>query len=199
VDAGVVVEEADAVPIGEKRAEGFALAEAEFEGEEAVGRERGLGCGDEAAVDVEAVFAGEERGVRLVGDDLGLQGGGVGEGDVGWVRDDDVEGCAGVELRCGEEIREKEMDAVAEVKALGVVARDVECRGGDVGCGDVGGGEVGGEGEGEGSGAGADVEDAWGGAVRVCADLCVDPGEDGFDEELGFGAGDEGVAGDAQG
>jgi hypothetical protein len=51
-----------------------------------------VGFGDEAAVDVEAVGSGEEGGVRLVIADLGLQGWGVGGGDVGWVRDEDVEG-----------------------------------------------------------------------------------------------------------
>jgi len=46
--------------------------------------------------------------------------------------------------------------------------------------------------EGDGSGAGADVENA----ERLW--FVFGPGEDGFDEELGFGAGDEGVSGDMQ-
>ena len=57
-----VVDEADVVPVGEEGGDGVALAVADFEGEQAVGFERGVGLGDEAAVDVEAVGAGEEGG-----------------------------------------------------------------------------------------------------------------------------------------
>ena len=54
---------------------------------------RGLvGLGDEAAVDVEAGFAGEERGGGLVVADLGVEGGAIGLGDVGRVADNGVEG-----------------------------------------------------------------------------------------------------------
>jgi hypothetical protein len=193
-DVGVVVEEAQIVPGGEECAQGLALIEAEFEGEQAAGAERDEGLGDEAAVDVEACGAGEKGDVGFVVDDLGLHGGGVGEGDVGGVGDDDVEGRVGVEF--AEQIGLYEVDAVGEVESFGVVARYGESGGGDVGCGDAGGGEMRGEGEGYGSGAGADVEYAERGR---CGWLRGDGVEDGFDEELGFGAGDEGVGGDAEG
>jgi hypothetical protein len=130
--------------------------------------------------------------------DLGLEGGGFVDGDVGRVGDDDVEGRGGFELRRGEQVGGEKVDAMAEVEATGVVLRDGEGGGGEVGGGDVGGGEMGGEREGDGSGAGADVEDAEGDASRGEVRAAVDPLEDGFDEELGFGAGDEGVTGDAE-
>ncbi len=93
----------------------------------------------------------------------------------------------------------EERDAIGEAEARGVVPGDGECRGVEVGGGEAGGGEVGGEGERDGARAGADVEDVglavgWAGGGLGC-----DPVEDGFDEELGFGAGDEGVAGDTEG
>ena len=50
-----VVDEGDVVPVDEQSCEGLPLAVADFEGEEAVGFEGGVGLGDEAAVDVEAV------------------------------------------------------------------------------------------------------------------------------------------------
>ena len=86
-----VVEEAEGVPIGEEGGEGVALVVTEFEGEEAVGFERGAGLGDEAAVDVEAIGAGKESGGGFVVADLGVQGRAVGGGDVGWVGDNGVE------------------------------------------------------------------------------------------------------------
>ena len=76
----------------EEGADGFALAVADFEGEEAAGGEGGVGLGDEAGVDVEAGGAGEERGGGFVVADLGVEGFAVGGGDVGWVADDGVEG-----------------------------------------------------------------------------------------------------------
>lgn len=136
--------------------------------------------------------------MRLVVHDLGLQGGGFVDGDVGGVGDDDVKGCGDLELWGFEQVGGEKVDAVAEVEAAGVVLRDGEGGGGEVGGGDVGGGEMGGEREGDGSGAGADIEDAEGGAGRGEMRAAADPMEDGFDEELGFGAGDEGVAGDAE-
>ena len=86
-----VVDEAEGVPVGEEGGDGVALVVAEFEGEEAVGFERGAGLGDEAAVDVEAVGAGKEGGGGFVVADLGVEGGAVGGGDVGRVGDDRVE------------------------------------------------------------------------------------------------------------
>ncbi len=94
-DAGVVVEEADVVPGGEEFGEGVALAEAELECEQAVFAQGVVRGGDEAAVDVEAVGAGEESGVGLVVDDFALHGGGVACGDVGRVGDDGVKGFGG--------------------------------------------------------------------------------------------------------
>jgi hypothetical protein len=83
---------------------------------------------------------------------------------------------------------------VGEAQACGVVLGDGEGGGVEVGGRDAGGGEIGGECESDGSGAGTDVEDA--GMAKGGA--CGDPVEDGFDELLGFGAGDEGVTGDAE-
>ncbi len=56
-----------------------------------------MGGGQEAAVDVEALGAGEESSVGFVLEDLVGQGGGFVEGDVWGVRDDDVEGGEGLE------------------------------------------------------------------------------------------------------
>ena len=178
----------------EEVAEVVELAEAELEGEQAVGSEGFVGGGDEAAVDVEAGGAGEEGGVGFVLEDLLGHGGGFVEGDVGRVGDDDVEGWGGFELGCVEEIGLEEDDAVAEGEAAGVVLGDGERGGVEVGGGDEGVGEMGGESEGDGSGAGADVEDAGSGEGGTGGD----PVEDGFDEELGLGARDEGVGGDAE-
>ena len=77
----------------EEGLEGVELAEAEFEGEEAAGLEGDVGGGKEAAVDVEAVRAGEEGRVGFVLENLVGQGGGFVEGDVRGVGDDNVEGC----------------------------------------------------------------------------------------------------------
>ena len=68
------------------------LVVADFEGEEA-GWFESIAClWDEAAIDVEAGFAGEERGLGFVVADLGMEGVAVGFWDVGWVADDGVEG-----------------------------------------------------------------------------------------------------------
>ena len=71
-----------------------------------------MGFGEEAAVDVEALGAGEEGGVGFVLEDLVGHGGGFVEGDVGWVGDDDVEGGEGLNQGSGEEIGLEEGDAV---------------------------------------------------------------------------------------
>jgi len=153
-----------------------------------------VGGGEEAAEDIEALSAGEEGGVRFVLEDLVGHGGGFVEGDVRRVGDDDVEGCERLDYGRGEEIGLEEGDSVGEAEVGGVLLGDGEGRGVEVGGGQAGGGEVGGECERDGAGAGADVEDvgvaqSWAGG---------DPVENGFDEELGFGAGDEGVAGDPE-
>ncbi len=84
-DALEVWEELDGVPGGKERGEGVALAEAEFQGEEACGLEQGVGLRDEAGVEFEAGGAGEEGLRGLVVADLGVERGGVGSGNVGWV------------------------------------------------------------------------------------------------------------------
>jgi len=71
-----------------------------------------VGCGEEAAVDVEALGAGEEGGVGLVLEDLVGHGGGFVEGDVGRIGDDDVEGGEGLNQGSGEEIGLEKGDAV---------------------------------------------------------------------------------------
>ena len=152
-----------------------------------------MGCGEEAAVDVEALRAGEEGGVGFVLEDFVGHGGGFVEGDVGRVGDDDVEGCEGLDQGSGEQVGLDEGDAVDEVVAGGVLLGDGEGRGVEVGGGDAGGGKLGGECERDGAGAGADVEH-----VGVAEVAGGDPAENGFDEEFGLGAGDEGVGGDAE-
>src|ERR1700730_349582 len=73
-----IVDKRQVVPRLEQRRDGVLLVVAEFEGEETVWLEGVVGLGDEAAVDVEAGFAGEERGGGLVDADLGVEGGAVG-------------------------------------------------------------------------------------------------------------------------
>ena len=122
------------------------MAVANFEGQEAVGAEGGAGCGDEAAVDFEAVGAGEEGGVGFVGDDFALHGGGVAEGDVGRVGDDGVEAEAGCDLvgEAGEEVALDELDAAGNAVRGGVLAGDGQGFGGGVRGEKAGAGEVGG-------------------------------------------------------
>ncbi len=167
------------------------MAKADFEGEQTVFTEAGLRARDEAAVDVQAVGPGEESGVRLVFEDFALECWGVGERNVGRVRDDGVEiPLAGVE--CREKIAFEEADAAAEAEAESVISGDLEgCRG-DVGGDDLRRGLIGGERDGDGSGAGADVEQAKG------LELRLGPGEHGFDEVLGLRARDEDGGGDAE-
>ena len=140
------------MPAGKEVGEGFALAEADLEGEKAAEAESCVGSGDEAAVDVEAVLTGEEGGVGFVGEDFGLQGGGVGEGYVRGVGDDGVV----VGIGGWEEIGVEEVD-VGEVVSGGVFAGEVEGGFRYVGGDDLGGGKVGCEGYGDGAGACADV------------------------------------------
>jgi hypothetical protein len=120
----------------EEGAEGFVLAEAELEGEEAAGAESWVwwvakGLGDEAAVDVEAGGAGEEGGVGLVVTDFGVEGRGVGEGNVGRVGDDGIEGHRLVG-KCAEKIAMQEGDAVDDAVGEGVFVSDGQGRCRDV-------------------------------------------------------------------
>lgn len=57
-----VVDEAEVSPICEQRGDSVTLAVADLERKEAVGRERGAGLRDEAAIDVQAIGACEESG-----------------------------------------------------------------------------------------------------------------------------------------
>jgi hypothetical protein len=103
------------------------------------------------------------------------------------------------------------VDAVGEVVAGGVGGADGEGGGGDVGSSDVSVGEMVGESDGDGPGAGADVEDMEGlGLGRrlgrrqkqvppLRCGMTTKFHEDSFDEELGFGAGDEDGGGDVEG
>jgi hypothetical protein len=205
-DVGVVVQEADIAPgvvaIFEQRVQGVALAEAELQGKQTVRCQSGVGRGDQTAIDGKTVVPGEERGVGLVVADFRGEGGGVGEGDVGWVAGDEVEGQGignreqGIGLRCregGEQVGLYERDAVGEVEGCGVFAGNVEGGGGDVDGRDFRGGQMRGERERDGARAGANVENA------QCVGLCGGPGDGGFDEVFGFGARDEGVWRDAEG
>jgi hypothetical protein len=87
-----IIDKRKVVPRLEQRGDGVLLIVADFEGEEAVWFEGVVGLGNEAAVDVEAGFAGEECGGRLVVADLGMESGALGLGDVRRVADDGVEG-----------------------------------------------------------------------------------------------------------
>lgn len=90
-----VVDEADGLPVGEEGGDLVALTLADFECQQAVGFERGVGLGDEAAIDFQSVGAGEERGGGFVIADLRMERVAVRGGDVGWVGDDCVERLAG--------------------------------------------------------------------------------------------------------
>ncbi len=178
------------MPAAEEFAQGMALAESELQRKQAVGAERGVRLRDKAAVDFEAVGSGEERGGWFVVADFEGERGRVGEWDVGWVGDEDVEG-----LGCWdfvEQVGLHEGDAVGEVVVRGVGAGNFECGEGDVAGCDLGVGKVRGECECDGSGSGTDIEYA-----NLCW-LRAGEVEDGFDEEFGLGAWDECVAGDAE-
>jgi hypothetical protein len=186
----------EASPVGEQGGDGLALALADFEGEEAGGFERGTRLGDEAAIDVEAVDAGEECGGRFVVTDLGVEGVAVGGGDVGWVGDDGVEGGIAGRERF-EQVGGDESDAAGEVVADGVRGGNFERGGRDIDRRDAGIGQVVGECDGDGTGTGADVEDV----ERRCGIefFLLHFGQDGFDEVFGFGARDENGRRDVQG
>src|ERR1039458_1373258 len=77
-----VVEEAELVPVGQERGDGFAPVVADLKGEQAVGLERGARLGDEAAVEVEAVRTGEERCGGFMVAHLGMEGVAVGGGNI---------------------------------------------------------------------------------------------------------------------
>ena len=74
---------------------GWLLAVADFECDEAAGGESGEGLRDEATVDFEAVIAGEEGEGWFVIADFDGEGIAIGGGDVGRIGDDEVELLAG--------------------------------------------------------------------------------------------------------
>ena len=123
-----IVDEAEVAPAGEKIGHGVALVVADLEGEQAVGFECGVGLRDEAAVDVEAGWAGVQRGFGLVVADLGMQGFAVGGGDVGRVGDDGVPShfLRGDSFKAVHQIGLDEADAGGEVVARGVGGGDFE-------------------------------------------------------------------------
>ena len=81
--------------VGEESVDGWLLAVADFERDEAAGGESGEGLRDEAAVDFEAVVAGEEGEGWFVIADFDGEGIAIGGGDVGRIGDDEVELLAG--------------------------------------------------------------------------------------------------------
>lgn len=83
------------VPACEEFDDRHVLGMAYLQRDKSFGEEGGVGLGDEAAVEVEAVGACEEGGGGLVVADLGVEGGAVGVWDVGGVADDGVEGGGG--------------------------------------------------------------------------------------------------------
>src|ERR1700677_2632861 len=101
----------------EEHRDGLALTVANLNGEKTVWFQRAVSVGDEAAVEVETVGAGEEGGCWLVVSDLGVKAGAVAIGDVGRVADDGVEaggtfGVGFVRAQGREEVGLEKMDTV---------------------------------------------------------------------------------------
>lgn len=138
-------------------------------------------------VDFEAAGSGVERTGGFEVADLGLEDFCV--GNVGRVGNDDIEGFAG---DGGEQVRFNEADPVGDIVAGGVLAGNGQCESGDVEGGNCCSFEFTCQCDGDGSGAGPDVGDVERGVER-------DALEQGFDEVLGLGAGDEDVGRDAEG
>ncbi len=104
--------------------QGVALAKAELEREQAVGFERAVGSGDKATVEIEAVGTGEERSGWFVVADFRGECWRVGEWDVRWVRDENVEERVCGDLR--EQVGLDEGDALREVVLRGILFSDLE-------------------------------------------------------------------------
>lgn len=129
-----VVDEAEGIPAAEQRGDSVTLAMTDLERKQASGFERDARLGDEAAIDLEAVRTGKERGGGFEVANLGVQSGAVGGGDVGRIGDDGVPpqraktprrgprsvegGFAGCE--CVEQVGFDEADAAGEVVAGGI-------------------------------------------------------------------------------
>ena len=86
-----VIDKRDLLPAFEQRCDGFALAVADLEREEAVRFQRAVGLRNKATIEVETIWAGEECDCRLVIADLRVEGGAIGIRDIGRVADDSVE------------------------------------------------------------------------------------------------------------
>jgi hypothetical protein len=186
INAGEIRPDFDVLPVMglEDFGDDGGLVLAEFEDELGVWVEEGEAGVDEAADDVEAVWAAVE-GEEGIAADFAAEGGDFGTGDVGEVGDDEVEGAGDF----FEEVAADEA-GVGEREAGGVEAGEVESVFGDVSEDDFGAGFGPGVGEIEANAAAAagHVEDTGGGCGTV--------GEF-FAEVFGFGSGDEGaVVGD---
>lgn len=120
-----VFDEADFIPVRKKGCESVALALSDFQCDKAVWPECREGLRDEAAINIEAAAAGEECGLWLEVTDLGVKAVAVCNRDVGWVRDDGVEG--GVAWHeCAEQVRLHEADAAGELMTSRVGGSDFE-------------------------------------------------------------------------
>jgi hypothetical protein len=175
--AGEVVADFEGEPIGEEIAGG---QRADFEDDASAGLENVAGLGGKNAIGIEAVGTGEEGEGGLVVADLALECGLVGEGNVGGIGHEQVEG-GGAEG--GEPMGLDEVDG--GFVSDGVLAGDGEGPGTEID-GDDGAAEFGGEGDTDGAGAGAGVSDGAEGLWE---------GEDELDEVFGFGPGDEDAGG----
>src|ERR1051325_11386699 len=122
-------------------AERLGLAVAKFEHDFSAGVEEGASLGGEAAEKVQTVGAAIERRERVVGADFGLERFDFRGGDVGRVADDEVQPRA--RRQGGKAIALRELYAVGEAMARGVLPGHFEGRGRDVGGIDLRGGDVG--------------------------------------------------------
>ena len=142
---------------GEEIVDCSLLAISDFEGDEAAWNERREGGGNEAAVDVEAIVAGEEGERGFVVADFDGEGVAISAGNVRRIGDDEIELFTG---NGGEEIALKKADAIVDAVAFCVCFGEGEGRFGDVcGC-DLCLGQVVREGNSDCAGAGTDVENA---------------------------------------
>ena len=152
---------------------------ADFKDQPSAGLETVEGLRDEAADEVEAIGTGKQGEGGIV-HDLAGEGGALGLGDVGEIRDDAVERC----FDGGEEVA-VEKGGVGNFQQGGIFLGEGEGIRGDIGKGEIPAGAGGGEGESEHAGAAAHVEDGLGGGEF--------PREDPLGEFLGLRAGNEGA------
>ena len=109
----------------------------DLKGKQTVGFECIVGLRNEATIDVEAGFPGEERCGGLMVADLGVEGETVGLRNIGRVADDGVETRL-VRADRAEKVGLKEVDSIGYFVFASVPCGDGECIGGDVESGDVG-------------------------------------------------------------